>query len=222
MAGWTVVGGFRLHGPRLAESQLYLGPWDEHWCEFAPIETINNQDSKKRKTKKKRKKTKVTVVRHASAALFPPPTFLNSTSFCVQSPLPHFSSSLLGLASPPTPPDMASLQGGPSRIRTPAPLTPLPTTGNLDYLVSLFHQTPADLGLTAAGFAPITPAKISTLSIGEQMLLPLVCRSLQWNGHIATTLENLATEIDDRSSQVGNLDLSPQGPDLAPLQASLC
>jgi len=42
IAGWTVVRGFRLHGPRLAESQLYLGLWDEHRCAFALIETINN------------------------------------------------------------------------------------------------------------------------------------------------------------------------------------
>jgi len=48
MAGWTVVGGFGLRDPRLAESPLYLGPWDEHRCAFAPIETINNQDKKKR------------------------------------------------------------------------------------------------------------------------------------------------------------------------------
>ena len=26
VVGWTVVGGFRLRGPRLAESLLYLGP----------------------------------------------------------------------------------------------------------------------------------------------------------------------------------------------------
>jgi len=51
MAGWTVVGGFGLRGPCLAESPLYLGPWDEHWCAFAPIETINNGDLKKKKKK---------------------------------------------------------------------------------------------------------------------------------------------------------------------------
>jgi len=44
MAGWTVVGGFELHGPHLAESPLYLEPWDEPWCAFAPIESINNRD----------------------------------------------------------------------------------------------------------------------------------------------------------------------------------
>jgi len=44
MVGWTGVGGFGLRGPRLAESPLYLGPWDEHRCAFAPIETINNRD----------------------------------------------------------------------------------------------------------------------------------------------------------------------------------
>jgi len=53
---------------------------------------------------------------------------------------------------------MAFHQDGPSRIGTPDPLSPLPTTGNLDHLVSLFHQTAADLGLPAAGFPPITPA----------------------------------------------------------------
>jgi len=116
---------------------------------------------------------------------------------------------------------MASHQGGPSRIGTPAPLSPLPTTGNLDHLVSLFHQTAADLGLSAAGFPPITPANISTLSIGEQMLLPLLCTSLQSSVHIATALESLSTEIHDLSSQVANLDFSPQPPNLAPLQASL-
>ena len=42
MAGWTVVGGFGLRGPRLAESLLYLRPWDEQRCAFAPIEPINN------------------------------------------------------------------------------------------------------------------------------------------------------------------------------------
>ena len=46
MAGWTVVGGFGLRGPRLAESPLYLRLWDEHRCAFAPIETINNPDLK--------------------------------------------------------------------------------------------------------------------------------------------------------------------------------
>jgi len=116
---------------------------------------------------------------------------------------------------------MASHRDGPSRIGTPAPLSPLPTTGNLDHLVSLFHQTAADLGLPAAGFPPITPANISTLSIGEQILLPLLCTSLQSSVHIATALESLSTEIHDLSSQVANLDFSPQPPNLAPLQASL-
>jgi len=116
---------------------------------------------------------------------------------------------------------MPSLQGGPSRIGTPAPLSPLPTTGNLDHLVSMFHQTATDLGLPAEGFPPITPANISTLSIGEQMLLPLLCTSLQSSVHIATALENLLTEIHDLSSQIANLDFSPQPPNLAPLQASL-
>jgi len=90
---------------------------------------------------------------------------------------------------------MASHQGGPSRIGTPAPLSPLPTTGNLDHLVSLFHQTAADLGLPAAGFPPITPANISILSIGEQLLLPLLYTSLQSSVHIASALENLSTAI---------------------------
>jgi len=112
---------------------------------------------------------------------------------------------------------MASHQGGPSRIATPAPLSPLPPTGNLDHLVSIFHQTAADLGLPAAGFPPITPANISTLSIGEQMLLPLLCTSLQSSVHIATALENLSTEIHDLSSRIANLDISPEPPNLAPL-----
>ena len=116
---------------------------------------------------------------------------------------------------------MASHQGGPSRIGTPAPLCPLPTTENLDHLVSLFHQTATDLGLPAACFLPITPETISTLSIGEQMLLPLLCTSLQSSVHIATALENLSTEIHDLFSQVANLDFSPQPPNLAPLQTSL-
>jgi len=141
-------------------------------------------------------------------------------SFCARSPLPHFSSSLLGLASPPSPANMASHQGGPSRIVTPAPLSPLPTTGNLDHLVSIFHQTAANLGLSAAGFLPITLANISTLSIGEQMLLPLLCTSLQSSVHIATALESLSTEIHDLSSRIANLDISPQPPNLAPLQPS--
>jgi len=55
MAGWTVVGGFGLRCTRLAESPLYLGPWDEHMCAFAPIETINNRDLKKKKKKKRKK-----------------------------------------------------------------------------------------------------------------------------------------------------------------------
>jgi len=117
---------------------------------------------------------------------------------------------------------MASHQGGPSRNATPAPLSPLPTTGNLNHLVSIFHQTAADLGLRAAGFPPITPANISTLSIGEQMLLPLLCTLLQSSVHIATALENLSTAIHDLSSQVANLDHSPQPANLALLQASLC
>ena len=117
---------------------------------------------------------------------------------------------------------MASHPGGPSRIGTPAPLSPLPTTGNLDHLVSLFHQTAGDLGLPAAGFPPITPANISTLSIGEQMLLPLLCTSLQLSVHIVSALASLSTEIHDLSSQVANLDLSPKSRNLTRLQASLC
>ena len=116
---------------------------------------------------------------------------------------------------------MASHQGGPSRIGTPAYLSPLPTTGNLDHLVSLFPQTAADLGLPAAGFPPITPANISTVSIGEQMHRPLLCTSLQSSVHIAMTLESLSTEIYDLSSQVANLDFSPHPSNLAPMQASL-
>jgi len=116
---------------------------------------------------------------------------------------------------------MASHQGGPSSISTPAHHCPLRTTGNLNHQVSLFHQTAADLGLPDAGLPPITPAKISTLSTGEQMLLPLLCTSLQSCVHIATALENLSTEIHDWSSQIANLDLSPQPPNLAPLQAPL-
>jgi len=170
--------------------------------------------------KKKKKKT-VTVVSTLPLPSSPLPTFLNSTAFCERSPLPHFSSLLMGLASPPSPPDMASHQGAPLRIGTPAPLCLLPTTGNLDHLVSLFHQTAADLGLPAAGFPPIAPANISTLSIGEQMLLPLHNTSLQSSVHIATALESLSTEIHDLSSQVANLDFSPQPSNLAPLQASL-
>jgi len=44
MVEWTIVGGFRLHDTCLVQSPLYLGPWDEHRCAFAPIETINNRD----------------------------------------------------------------------------------------------------------------------------------------------------------------------------------
>jgi len=116
---------------------------------------------------------------------------------------------------------MATHQGGPSRIVTPARLSPLPPTGNLNHLVSLFHQTAADLGLPAADFPTITPANISTLSIGEQMLLPLLCTSLQSSVHIATAFENLSTEMHDLSSLVANLDLTPHPPNLSPLQASL-
>jgi len=186
------------------------------------LNKTNALDLKKKIKKRKKKKRKnVHSSYHASASLFPPPTFLNTTSFCARSPLPHFSCSLLGLASPTSPPDMASHQGGPSRLGTPAPLSPLPTTGNLDHLVSLFHPPTADLGLPAAGFPPITPANISTLSIGEQMLLPLLCTSLEASVHITTALETLSTEIHDLSSHVANLDFSPQPPNLAPLQASL-
>ena len=116
---------------------------------------------------------------------------------------------------------MASHQGGPSRNSTLAPLSHLPTTGKRDHLVSIFHKTAADLGLPAAGFSPITPANISTLSIREQMLFPVLCTSLQSSVHIATALENLSTEIQDLFSQVANLDLSTHPPNLAPLQASL-
>jgi len=55
----------------------------------------------------------------------------------------------------------------------------------------------------------------------EQRLLPLLCTSLQSSVLIATTVENLSIEIHDLSSQVANLDLSPQPSNLAPLQASL-
>jgi len=158
---------------------------------------------------------------HASAPLFPPPSILNITSFCAQYPLPHFSPSLLGLASPPSPPDMVSHQGGPSRIGTPGPHSPLPTTGNLEHLDSLFHQTAGDLGLPAAGFPPITPANLSTHSIGEQMRFPLLCTSLEASFHNATARENLSTEIHDLCCPVANLNLTPQPPNLTSLQASL-
>jgi len=116
---------------------------------------------------------------------------------------------------------MASHQGGSQKNPTQAPLSPLLATGNLDRLVSILHMTAADLGLPAGGFSPITPATISTLSMSEQMLLPLLCTSLQSSVYIATALENLSTESHDLSSQVAHLDLSPQPPNLAPLQASL-
>ena len=116
---------------------------------------------------------------------------------------------------------MASHQGAPPRNTTHPPLSLVPATENLDHLVSIFHKTAANIGLPAAGFPPITPANISTLSIGKQMVLPLLCTSLQSRVHITTALENLATEIHDLSSQVANLDLSLQPPILAPLKASL-
>ena len=53
------------------------------------------------------------------------------------------------------------------------------------------------------------------------MLLPLLCTFLQSSVHIATALENLSTEIHDLSSQVANLNFSPQPPNLGPLNASL-
>jgi len=53
------------------------------------------------------------------------------------------------------------------------------------------------------------------------MLLSLLYISLQSSVHIATALENLSSEIHALSSQIANLDLSPQPPNLAPLQASL-
>jgi len=184
------------------------------------LNKTNGLDVKKKSKKKSKKKT-VTVVNTLPLPSLPPPAFLNITSFCARSPLLYLSSSVLGLASPPSPPDIASHQGGPSRIGTPAPLSPLPTTGNLHHLVSLFHQTAADLGLPAEGFPPISPANISTLSIREQMLLPLLSTSLQSSVLIALALDNLSTEIHDLCSEVANLDFSPQPPNLAPLQASL-
>jgi len=86
---------------------------------------------------------------------------------------------------------MAFHQGGLPRNMTPAPLSPLPATGNFDYLVWIFHKTATDLGLPAGGFPPIIPANVSTLSIGEQMLLPLLCTSLQSRVQIVTALEKL-------------------------------
>jgi len=62
MAGWTVVGGFGRHGPCLAESPLYLGPWDEQMCAFAPEETINNRDLKKKEKRQKKKRKKTVTV----------------------------------------------------------------------------------------------------------------------------------------------------------------
>ena len=219
IAGKTVGGGFGPHGSRSSRGPLYLSPGDAHSCAYCPDR--NNKYRRLKTKKKKEKKKTVIVVYTLPLPSFPPPTFLNTTSFCARSPLPSFSSSLLGLASPPPPTDMASHQGGPSRNPTPAPLSPLPTTKNLDHLLPSFHQTAANLGVPAAGFPPITPVNISTLSIGEEMLLPLLCTSLQSRVHIATALENLSTEIHDLSSQVANLDLSLKAPNLAPLQASL-
>ena len=180
------------------------------------------------------KRNLVTVVSALPLPSFPPPMFLNTTWFCARFLLLYLSSSVLHLASPPSPPDMASHQGGPLRNATPAPLSPRPTNWNLDHLLSIFHQTAAHLGLHAAHlglhaahlglhaacFPPITPANICTLCIGEQMLLPLLWTLLQSSVWIATALKNLSTEIHDLSSQVANLDLSPQPANLATLQAS--
>jgi len=85
MAGWTVVRGFGLRDPCLVESPLYLGPWDEDRCAFAPIETINNRDAtKKKKKKKKERKGYIGLDQaypglHASAPLSSS-TFVNTTS----------------------------------------------------------------------------------------------------------------------------------------------
>jgi len=161
------------------------------------------------------------TILHTSAPLFAPPYICEHHVVLRTISSPILFVLTVGPPSPPQPTDMASYQGGPSRNPTPAPLSPLPTTGNLDHLVSIFHQNAADQGLPAAGFPPMTQANIATLSIGEQMLLPLLCTSLQSSVHIATPLENLSTEIHDLSSQVANLDLSPQPPNLARLEACL-
>jgi len=39
-----------------ADGPMYLTPWDEHSCAFAPIEPRNKQDKKRKKKKKKEKK----------------------------------------------------------------------------------------------------------------------------------------------------------------------
>jgi len=71
------------------------------------------------------------------------------------------------------------------------------------------------MSLRAERFPPITPANISTLSIREQILLPLLCTSLSANVRIPATLETLSLEIHDLSSPVANLDLTPQ-PQISP------
>jgi len=116
---------------------------------------------------------------------------------------------------------MASHPGVPARNTTLTPLSRLLASGNIYHLFSLFHKAAANLGLLAPSFPPIIPVNISTLSIGEQMLLLLRCTSLQSSVHIATTLENLSPEILDLSAPIPNLDLSLQPPNFAPIQASL-
>ena len=90
MAGWIVVGGFGLRGPRLAESPLYLGPWDEHMCAFAPIETINNRDLNKIKGHSSYHEPSLLHLRRLKSqhqgnhrAIPPPPPLLPLDGFCL-------------------------------------------------------------------------------------------------------------------------------------------
>jgi len=149
---------------------------------------------------KEKEKKKVAVVRPRFCSPLSPPLPFSRPRHCMHAFLSHtFLLYCLGFASPMTSSNMAShlhLEDNPMRNTTPVPPSPLPTTGNLDQLISLFHETAANLGLPAEGFPPITPANISTLSIGEQIVLPL-CSSLQTSVHITTILDPLSTEVNN-------------------------
>jgi len=171
---------------------------DGGWLSFYLEQMHMNKNKKKIKKKIK----KGLDFQHASAPLLAPHNVCQYylTLRPIVTPIPFIFT--VGLSVPNPILDWTSLQlldSGPPGVPSPGPSSPHPPKGNHDLLVSLFHQAAANLGPPAHGFPPITPANISTLSIGQQMLLPMRCTSLNSSIHIASAHETLSSEVHDLS-----------------------
>ena len=152
---------------------------------------------------------------------FPLPTFLNTTSFCARSPLPHFLILIVG----PRVPTLTSKHDLPSRrplenrYTIPSLSPPYRWKSRLSSL-----NFPPDCRRPRAPSRRFSPhytgehlhslyrradASPSTLHLASIKRSHSICP------------QNLSTEIHNLSSRIANLDISPQPPNLAPLQESL-